>query len=71
MISDVLFSAVEQIRAHMREGDAYVFAERERGIDVRSDDEAIAHINDVLAQMERLARRLVTDTIGPYVNERQ
>ena len=71
MISDILFSAVEQIRRQMTEQDRIIEQERERGVIVHQDVSLRADTYQVVDQMERLARRLLTDSVGPFVDARQ
>ena len=55
MISDVLFGAADRIRLELRETEAVIAAARERGIYIHEDTALRHDVNDVLAQMERLA----------------
>ena len=70
MISDVLFSAVEQIRDQLTEQDRIIDQERERGVSIHRDISLRTDIYSVVDQMERLARRLLT-SVEPFVNVRQ
>lgn len=65
MISDILFTAVTQIREELCRGDRELLELKEKGLSV-SQDQAIRYtIEDVVNQMDRLARRLLTETVGP------
>jgi hypothetical protein len=64
-ISDVLFTAVEQIRAELRQADAVGRPPQNTGNAVQQDSGLRADVYAVADQMERLARRLLTDAVGP------
>ena len=45
--------------------------ERERGVSIDRDISLRTDIYSVVDQMERLARRLLTDSVEPFVDVRQ
>jgi hypothetical protein len=62
MISAILFAAVEQIRADLQEQDRFCQQACARGFAVVENSGLRADVYTVLDQMERLARRFVTET---------
>lgn len=71
MISDVLFTAVTDIREELCRSDRIFHDLPGRGISVSQDAALRQTIYDVVDQMERLARRLLTETAGPVDEARQ
>lgn len=67
MLSDILFSAVEQMRGTLAEGDRNVQRLRDEGHQIVEDAALRGDIYVVIDAMERLARRLLAKTVGPFV----
>jgi hypothetical protein len=71
MISDILFTAVTQIREELSRNDHVLREWRARGVSVTQDAALRQTIYDVVDQMERLARRLLTEPVGPVTEAQQ
>jgi hypothetical protein len=73
MISDILFTftAVAQMRDELSRSNRIRRELHEHGAAVTSDEPLRRAIYDVVDQMERLARRLLTESVGPVTQARQ
>jgi DNA phosphorothioation-dependent restriction protein DptG len=71
MISDILLTAVTQIREELSRNDRALREWRARGVSVTQDAALRQTIYDVVDQMERLARRLLTEAVGPATEAQQ
>jgi hypothetical protein len=65
MISAILFTAVTQIREELSRSDHVLREWRAREMSVTQDAALRQTIYDVVDQMERLARRPLTEAVGP------
>jgi len=67
MIADILIAAVAEIRRVQAAEDQYIHAQWQAGVKIFPDSVSRANVDHVVDEMERLARRLLTDSVGPFV----
>jgi hypothetical protein len=68
--ADVLTACVAELRRLRAAEDQYVAEQRQAGVKICPDSAIRAHVEQVIASMEALARRLLTDSVGPFVEMR-
>ena len=67
MIADVLIATTAEIRRLTALEDGYIMQQQRLGVTIHADTAARAQIDRVVTEMETLARRLLTDCVGPFI----
>jgi hypothetical protein len=68
--ADVLTAAVVELRRLLTADDRYIAEQRRAGVTIHADPAIRAHVERVITDMETLARRLLVDSIGPFIEAR-